>query len=65
MGSTGGPTTGTGETDDERQLSCACCGGPIEATDWHPVRTRTDGDGEFHIDAFCSPECRAAMDATE
>lgn len=44
-----------GET---RSVRCATCGATIDPTVWHPVSTRIDDDGEFHLDVFCSIECR-------
>lgn len=37
---------------------CATCGSAVDQSDWHPVATRFDDDGEFHLFAFCSVECR-------
>lgn len=51
-----GPDEGTAPDDDP--LVCVACGATIDRAEWHPVRTRTDADGEFHIDAFCSKACR-------
>ena len=39
--------------------SCACCSAEIDLSDWHPLVTRTDDDGTFHVYAFCSDDCKA------
>lgn len=60
MGSDREPTAPESEDTHETQsLTCTACGQPIDRTDWHPVRTRTDDQGHFHIDVFCSMACRA------
>lgn len=38
--------------------TCANCGAEIDTTEWHPLVTRTDGDGTFHVYAFCDESCR-------
>lgn len=59
MGADGGPSTdGSDDPREPRSLTCAACGTEIDPADWHPVRSWTDADGEFHIDAFCSMACR-------
>lgn len=42
------------------RLTCVVCGVAIDPTEWHPVRSRID-DGDLHIDAFCSADCREAV----
>lgn len=42
---------------------CAACGAVIDSTEWHPAATQFDDDGEFHLLAFCSSECRSAWQA--
>lgn len=37
---------------------CVNCGKQIETTEWHPLVTRTDDDGNFHVYAFCDEACR-------
>lgn len=49
---------GEGNVPDGDPLTCVACGAAIDRDEWHPVRTWTDADGGFHIDAFCSMECR-------
>lgn len=50
------------DSADGTRLTCVACGSAIDPTEWHPVRTRIDADGDFHLDPFCSVECRAAME---
>jgi len=38
--------------------TCACCGTPIDMTEWHPLVTRTNDDGSFQVFAFCSRDCK-------
>lgn len=61
MGPDGGSATDDRDEDvpGSRPLTCATCGEPIDPDHWHPVRTRIDADGQFHLDAFCSMACRA------
>lgn len=42
---------------DEPKI-CAICEMEINTREWHPLVTRTDDDGRFHVYAFCSEECR-------
>lgn len=39
---------------------CAACGAVVDPSDWHPVATRFDDDGEFHLLTFCCEGCRSA-----
>lgn len=41
---------------------CATCGSRIDTTEWHPLATRVDDAGEFHVHAFCDAACRDAWD---
>lgn len=59
MRSGGGSATDDEDVPGTQPLTCATCGASIDRDDWHPVRTWIDADGQFHIDAFCSMECRA------
>lgn len=38
--------------------NCANCGQPINMKTWHPVVTRTDEKGNFHVYAFCDEDCK-------
>lgn len=38
--------------------TCANCGADVDTKKWHPLATRTDADGNLHVYAFCSEECR-------
>lgn len=38
--------------------TCANCGEQIDTTEWHPLVTRTDTDGNFQVFAFCNEDCR-------
>ena len=60
MGSEESGDVETGNVDTP--LTCATCGSAIDPSAWHPVRTWTDDDGEFHLADFCSEECRDAHD---
>lgn len=44
---------------DEPKI-CANCGAEIEATEWHPLVTQTDDEGNFRVYAFCDEGCRKA-----
>ncbi|WP_449404980.1 DUF7576 family protein [Halosimplex halophilum] len=50
------PLEATGEAPTVTH--CTTCGARIDPTVWHPVATDFDDDGEFHLYAFCSIECR-------
>ena len=52
-------STTVSETAD-RTTRCDACGRRIDPTAWHPVATRFDDDGEFHLFAFCRAACRDA-----
>lgn len=54
------PPENSGEpTDGEtRPTTCHVCGADVNPTAWHPVATRTDDEGEFHLHLFCSLACR-------
>lgn len=43
---------------------CSTCGVRIDPTDWHPVATRVDEDGDFHLYTFCSTDCRTEWEQT-
>ena len=38
--------------------TCANCGKRIDTSEWHPLATRVDDDGNFTVYAFCSDRCR-------
>lgn len=60
MGAEGGSSSGGPEdASEQRSLTCAACGAEIDPAEWHPVRSWTDAEGTFHIEAFCSMACRA------
>ncbi|WP_224450312.1 DUF7576 family protein [Haloprofundus salilacus] len=42
---------------------CEYCGSPIETSEWYPVATVRDSNGELQIYSLCSDECRAAWNA--
>lgn len=52
----GGHTESSGRADEPK--SCANCGTQIDTAEWHPIVTRTDDDGSFHVYAFCDEDCR-------
>lgn len=69
MGSDSGTSPDDGEAPRENgeeampdadPLTCVVCGTTIDRSDWHPVRSWIDDDGQFRIDAYCSMACRAA-----
>jgi endogenous inhibitor of DNA gyrase (YacG/DUF329 family) len=43
--------------------TCAECGDRVPASEWHPVATHRDDDGEMEIYAFCSESCRTSWQA--
>lgn len=45
-------------TPADEPKTCANCGTRIDTTEWHPVVTRTDADGNFRVYAFCDTGCR-------
>lgn len=57
----GGPNAGTG-TSAGAARRCAACGSRIDTTEWHPIATRVDESGGFHVHAFCDADCRDAWD---
>lgn len=40
-------------------MLCTTCGSFVDASEWHPVTSTSDG-GEFEIHHFCDRECRDA-----
>lgn len=44
-------------TIDDSNERCAYCQDTIRESEWHPVRSVHDEDGELHILAFCGEEC--------
>ena len=54
-----------GAADRERRSTvelCATCGDAIDTSEWHPVATVTDADGDVRIYPFCDEACRDAWD---
>jgi len=41
-----------------QRRQCANCGRRIDTTEWHPLATERDDDGDFNVYAFCSEHCR-------
>lgn len=37
---------------------CRNCGEPIDTSEWYPVETVTDEDGNLEFYEFCSISCR-------
>lgn len=55
-GSTASPEEPTADTG----TTCTECGTPIETSDWYPIRTDRDDDGDLRLYPFCSEDCQAA-----
>jgi hypothetical protein len=37
---------------------CACCGTPIDTSDWYLVSKHRDSEGSLQLVSFCSEECQ-------
>lgn len=42
------------------ETACVECGSAIETSDWYPIRTDRDEDGDLRLYPFCSEACQAA-----
>ena len=52
----GSPTEQTADTE----TTCTECGTSIETSDWYPIRTDRDDEGDLRLYPFCSEDCQAA-----
>lgn len=37
---------------------CAVCGAPVSESEWHPVESEIDENGEVRLYLFCSADCK-------
>ena len=42
------------------ETTCEYCGAVIETSEWYPVTTERDEDGELQFYSFCSERCQVA-----
>jgi len=47
-----------GVSEDSRLTRCIVCDSRVDSAEWHPVTTYIDDEGEFHLQVFCSIDCR-------
>lgn len=60
----GGPSVEEPAADAE--TTCTACGSTIETSDWYPIRTDRDDDGDLRLYPFCSEACQDAwLDETD
>lgn len=44
----------------DQETTCTECGSAIETSDWYPIRTDRDDDGDLRLYPFCSEDCQTA-----
>lgn len=47
------------ESPADPETTCTECGAAIETSDWYPIRTDRDEDGDLRLYPFCSEDCQA------